>query len=417
LWYNTTKIIYDLIAHIFIMTTSLKYTLVTIIAFTGLFIAPTVFGATLTVNSTIGEQSVDGQCNFSEAISSIHAGVDQGDCIADITEPYGTNDRIEFNIGGGGVQTIIFNGGDTFITKPVIIDGITQPGGASCGTTTDLSDRNLLINLDFNNTTRLAFEYGSEGSHLRGVAIYGSSAAGVQIENEGNMTISCNHIGLDTQGDALLPLSKRNYFGGIAGWYLGPTALQNVTIGGPNVGDGNVITGNLCAGVEMYEQKLVNLTIENNRVGTDRAGLVALGNYEEGISLGSGSALGQESQNITIRDNIVGGNQASDYTSPTNCTQNEGGAEISFQGGSLGSAIQQIDLVFQGNFVGVGSDGITPLTFSASSQGGVGFSNITNLTIINNTISNNNGTGIGIYDSSIIDLTNNTISNNVELGS
>ncbi|MCB9809313.1 right-handed parallel beta-helix repeat-containing protein [Candidatus Nomurabacteria bacterium] len=391
--------------------------------FTALFIASTIlafffilvpntFAATITVDSTTGEAALDTECNFAEAIDSVNNGSDRGDCVAGTTDPYGTNDTIAFNIAGGGVQTIVFNAGIPGIVRPVVIDGLTQPddgasGPASCGTTSNLSDRNLLVNLDFNNAGNLDLGSGSEGSSIQGVAIYGSSQSGIGIHNAGNTTISCNHIGLDVVGTSL-PVN-RNYYSGITGSYGSATPLQNVTIGGPTVGDGNIITGNLCAGVEMYEQKIVNMTLENNRVGTDISGLATLGNYEEGISFGSGNYIGGESQNIVIRSNIVAGNQAADYPNPTNCSQTGGGSEIDIQGYDNGILVLNQDLVIENNYVGVGSDGVTPLPSVISSVTGVFVREILGGNISNNLISNNSQQGLNIYNSQTIDITNNRI--------
>lgn len=88
-----------------------------------------VSAATITVDSDVGEASPDALCNFGEAIDAINNGSDYADCAADITDPYGTNDTIAFNVNGGGVQTITFNSSIPTINQPVLIDGLTQPGG------------------------------------------------------------------------------------------------------------------------------------------------------------------------------------------------------------------------------------------------------------------------------------------------
>jgi hypothetical protein len=62
-----------------------------------------------------------------EAIDSINAGKNIN---ADVNAvgAYGTNDTIDFNIPGAGVHTILEDTLPT-VTKPVTIDGYSQPGG------------------------------------------------------------------------------------------------------------------------------------------------------------------------------------------------------------------------------------------------------------------------------------------------
>ncbi len=49
----------------------------------------------------------------------------------DITQPLGTNDTIDFNIPGGGMQTITPLSALPAVDSPVTIDGYTQPGSTA----------------------------------------------------------------------------------------------------------------------------------------------------------------------------------------------------------------------------------------------------------------------------------------------
>lgn len=186
-----------------------KYSLFVSIIAISVFFGLAASAATVTVDSLVGEaNAIDGECNVGEAINSINTGADSGDCVADVTDPYGTNDTIAFNIGGGGAQEIVFGASIGSLIQPVLIDGTTQPDGvggfASCGSLADLSDRNLLIAFNLNDQAAVSFSTGSDGGVLQGVAIFGSSNAAINIDTD-NITIRCNHIGtnLDASGPAL----------------------------------------------------------------------------------------------------------------------------------------------------------------------------------------------------------------------
>src|SRR5947209_8491362 len=81
----------------------------------------------------------DGSVSLREAITAVNAGNDLGDPDITAENPgtFGTNDTINFNIPGAGVQTINVGSAASAsgiplpnITKPVKIDGYTQPGAS-----------------------------------------------------------------------------------------------------------------------------------------------------------------------------------------------------------------------------------------------------------------------------------------------
>src|SRR5574340_1515632 len=57
--------------------------------------------ATITVDPTAADAAVagDGKCSLREAVLSVNAGADAGDCVADVTQTYGTNDTITLPAG------------------------------------------------------------------------------------------------------------------------------------------------------------------------------------------------------------------------------------------------------------------------------------------------------------------------------
>jgi hypothetical protein len=75
--------------------------------------------ATITVTSLGDAVANDGFVTLREALNSINMQKDTSDVIADITEPYGTNDQINFAVNG----TILLTGGQLSSTKAMKVNG------------------------------------------------------------------------------------------------------------------------------------------------------------------------------------------------------------------------------------------------------------------------------------------------------
>ncbi|MCD8528197.1 MAG: right-handed parallel beta-helix repeat-containing protein, partial [Candidatus Pacebacteria bacterium] len=173
------------------MTTSLKYILVTIIAFIGLFIAPTVFGATLVVDTTNDSDNSGVECSLRDAINAINTGAPVSTCVDTSGDGFGVNDRIHFDIPGAGPHTITALSGLPNLNQPVVIDGTTQ-AGASCGVQSDFSDRNLLIYLDGDNSVQDALVLRGSEITIQGLEIHNFTFRGINGVNIHSATISCN---------------------------------------------------------------------------------------------------------------------------------------------------------------------------------------------------------------------------------
>ncbi len=250
-------------------------------------------------------------------------------------------DTIAFDIGGGGIQTIQPTSALPEVTGPVVIDGTTQPSYAG----------SPFVVLDCSSFNDGSTGYGlwitAGDSTVRGLVINGVSGADIRIENGGNNLIVGNYLGTDVNGAVAVPgnantsnigvlvLSDHNTIGGTTelarnlisghnfyGVYLsgadatdnnvrgnfigmdvtGTLALGNYggvvveggtsnLIGGVEAGAGNVISGNLTAGVGMIDAD--DNQVQGNLIGTDVTGLQPLGNrtgiYVQG---GSGDVIG-----------------------------------------------------------------------------------------------------------------------------
>ncbi len=344
-------------------------------------------GALTSINALRASRGADGKISLREAIAATNA----------TRNVNGIIDEIDFAISGTGVQTITI--GTTAlpnITDAVRIDAWTQSGFSS----------SPLIELDGNDSGTLKdglkLASGSAGSTIRGFIINRFTGDGIEINSSNNNVIEGNWIGLDETGtvasaNALRGIyainstgliiggstvASRNVISGntqqgiyfdnvdistIQGNYIGTNAngtgdvngstantsqsgfiLTNGSssnqIGGTSASARNLISGNNHYGLEIQTSTSTNNSVQGNYIGTDVTGLTALGNDNGGFSFwgaGIGNTLGG---NVTGAGNVIAGNTG-----------------INVLVGSASSSA-----TIQGNKIGVGSDGSTILSSTAT---------------------------------------------------
>ena len=103
---------------------------------------------------------------------------------------------------------------------------------------------------------------------------------GITIENSDNNRIVGNYIGTNKEGTIALP----NIDFGVA-----IAKGEHNQVGGPNPGEGNVISGNGWGGIFIRFSESMNNTIEGNLIGTDVSGSGNLGNNHIGIQMDYGA--------------------------------------------------------------------------------------------------------------------------------
>ena len=178
--------------------------------------------------------------------------------------------------------------------------------------------------ISVSNQTNLTIGGASAGARN---VISGNTSGGIEINfGVSNSSIQGNYIGLDANGQAKIKNTGGIFVGG---------GCVNLTIGGPNAGQGNVISGNQSNGIDMNSTVHDNL-IQGNLIGTDRTGTFALGNGNFGINLAGSS-------------NQVGGAGSS---APRNVISGNGGAGIKI-GGDHNTLL--------GNFIGTDITGTKAL--------------------------------------------------------
>jgi uncharacterized repeat protein (TIGR01451 family) len=279
---------------------------------------------------------------------------------------------INFNIPGGGVQTISPVSALPAITQPTIIDGTSQPGYANAPLI-QISGDNAGAGVD-----GLVITGG--GTTVQGLAINKFTGKGIRLSGTGGDIIRSNYIGTDPSGSKAMANGDGIFVS---------DGSNNDTIGGLNANDFNLISGNMGAGINVSATATVTGTlIEGNLIGTDISGTQALGNSDFGVNVNNapGTIVGGT---VAGARNIISGNVG-------------GGVRL---GPGNGSEVQ-------GNYIGTDKTGTKAVGNSAA---GIFFGDGSNDTIggttvgAGNVISGNGGNGI---DSLTLVGTNETIQGN-----
>jgi hypothetical protein len=307
--------------------------------------------STVTVTGTGDTMAIDGVVTLREAISSINAGANFNPDVVGVGA-YGTADTINFNIPGAGVQSIAVTGSPLpGIGKKVTINGYSQPG-ASVNTLTNADNAVLLIELNGASAGAgadgLTLGTGSGLSTIKGLVINRFGGNGIVVQTDANSIIG-NFIGTDATGTARSPNgSFPNSGDGVR-----ITSAFNNDIGGTTPADRNIVSGNSLTGVHIIGTTAAPAEGNNilgNFIGVGADGISPVGNRTEPAPA-PGAPEGNNLFGVEISGgdlNIVGGTAA--------------GARnvIGFNGDGIeldnGSQQNRVE----GNFIGVGADGITP---------------------------------------------------------
>ena len=333
--------------------------------------------ATITVTGTGDTIAVDGVVTLREAIASINGGANINADVAAVGS-YGTNDTIHFNIPGAGVQTIAPSPALPNISKPLTIDGYSQPG-ASTNTQGLGLGTNAVLLIELNMAGGHALTLTGGNATVRGLVINRSHlAAGISLPSGSGYVIAGNFIGTNATGTAAGPGNDNT------GIDINST---NTTIGGLAPADRNLISGNVTNGISCCAAGVANTIIQNNLIGTDAAGTAALGNFAQGISLAGGTG------------NTVGS------TDPA-------GRNVIAASGQYGITIGSNGNTVEGNYIGTNVTGTSALPNAAVGVHVVGGNNTIGGTAAGagNLISGNSNSGI-LLDNQLV--TGNVVQGNL----
>ena len=200
--------------------------------------------------------------------------------ITETDDTTGVTPTINFNIPGGGVQTISLASALPAITAPVILDGYTQPGASA--NTLSASD-NAVLQVVINGAGVAASDVAglfitSSDTTVEGLVVNGfnnSNDVGIAISGTGatGNVVSGDFIGTNAAGTAAVPNA-----GGVAI----ENGAQYNTVGGTTAGAANVISGNTLGGAGFIYAGTSYNVIEGNLLGLNAAGTAAIGNGDSG---------------------------------------------------------------------------------------------------------------------------------------
>jgi CSLREA domain-containing protein len=223
--------------------------------------------ANFVVNST-GNQSDN---NAGNGVCRISNNNTQCTLRAAIQEANATTamDTITFAI-DSGPQRITLTSSLPTITRPVVIDGWTQPGFA--GTP--------LIEVRGDSGYGDGFKLSGGNSTVRGLIINGFGGDGIILTGStGNNVIEGNYIGTNADGSAPVPNEET----GIR------IQSPNNRIGGREVSQRNVVSGNtgrdIMGGIMVYGQSASGNIIQGNYIGLDATGMLPMGNEGRGVAI------------------------------------------------------------------------------------------------------------------------------------
>ncbi|HEX7770565.1 MAG TPA: CSLREA domain-containing protein [Dokdonella sp.] len=345
---------------------------------------PTAHAATITVTSTADTVAVDGACTLREAITASN-----NNAVADCGtgQPAPVVDVIAFAIPGGGPHVIRPATYLGAINESLTIDGTTQAGAIPNGASPQQGglDGSIAIELSGEDCTGCTLPFGfglSSGEFtLRGVAIDRypypiSQASGTQA----TFRFEGCHIGAAADG-------------------LAPGTPTGIAISGGNWHFGGLLPAqrNLIV-ASLFLGAAASITMQGNLVGTDRSGLEPQPIAGEAMQLRVGA--GQSA--------LIGGSEPA--------ARNVIASASSIGVHLLGFGADGAGLRVEGNHIGVGIDGLTPLPNGAA---GVRYGNSVPFgsgwpRVSGNTIAWNAGPGVEVAgtDATVAEVVGNSMHDN-----
>jgi CSLREA domain-containing protein len=229
-------------------------------------------------------------------------------------------------ISGNGADGIHFGGAgveNTVIQQNILglaADGSTDRGNDGDGVEADFAVGTTTV--------------GGTTAAARNV-VSGNAGTGLLLrQSSGTYLVQGNYIGMDAAGTTAVP----NGGGGVLVQGTNSTigGTTGVTVGGNCTGACNLISGNTGSGIHAGGGNL----IQGNYIGTDVTGLLDRGNTGAGISSGTDSSVTTIGGTVAAERNIISGNNSA-----------------GFNWSDVGASND----VIQGNYIGVGTDGQTPI--------------------------------------------------------
>ncbi len=279
-------------------------------------------------------------------------------------------DLIDFNINNGvAAKSIVLLSPLPAITESVAIDAATQPAYDGVPLV-EVSGEMLGAGSD-------GFLVQASTTVIRGLAINDFTGRGIVVQGAGCI-IEGNHIGTNLAGS----LIKANDGAGISIEAAGGSIVGGLTAAGMNV-----ISGNGGSGIVIGGAGAASNAIVGNRIGTNRAGTLALTNATNGVSLLAGA-----------NSTTIGGASAGARNVISGNTIHGVFVANSVSGGSI-----------ENKSIGTGPDETGDLGNKGDGVHMGGF----NTTILSNRISMNSGDGVSVEPAATgVSITQNRMAGN-----
>ena len=309
---------------------------------------------------------------------------------------------ISFDIPGSGVHTILPLTQLPTITKPVTIDGDSQPGSVANTNGPGLGDNaKPLIELSgVDDPSGIGLHVTAGNSSIRGLVINGFELQAIVLETQGGNVVAGNFIGTNAAGTAALANGYQNTANGAITIYQ---STDN-TIGGTAAADRNIISSNNGQGLSIGSNANGNV-VQGNFIGTDATGTVALTNASATV----------QSNGVLIAN--AGGNTIGGTTAAARNVISGNLRGIAFLTTTTGFATNWVE----GNFIGTDLTGTAPL---ANQGEGIYISSGTSIALpsiamvggtgvgAGNTIAFNAGSGVSVISGIGSDVSGNAILGN-----
>ncbi len=209
--------------------------------------------------------------------------------------------------------------GDGLLGQGNLINGMSNSGRAgvvmaSTGTMSNTISGNLIgTNISgtqpISNYFGIAIAAGASNNLIGGTEmgaknlISGNSEAGIVIQDEGttNNQIIGNFVGTDINGSDSISNT-------VFGIWIHSSASENL-VGGADTGEGNLVSGNGNAGIQLQSLGTDSNSILGNFIGTNISGTQALPNGTDGVVIALGAANNSIGSDTPGSGNIISGNQ------------------------------------------------------------------------------------------------------------
>jgi hypothetical protein len=334
----------------------------------------------------------------------------------------GTN-RIVFDIKGPTV--INLRSALPAITKPVTIDGTTEPGyhgdplivldGAGAGSATN----GLTVEAEHVTIEGLAINaFQADGIRINGPAanyttvvrdqIQYNAFNGVSIVNSADNVIGSSgaaDVISNNGGDGVLIYGSASVHNRVRDDFIGTSSGGSFAAGNggngveiyngasSNTVSGNVISANTGTGVWIHDAGTANNTLRGNFIGTNVDSSTGLGNGTNGVAIGEGA-----SDNRVVGGNVIGGNTGDGVylfgagTDGNTVTGNFVGTDRTGTV-ALGNTLQGVDIRD-----GANGNTVSRNSIAFNDDYGVLVDSASQDAILSNSIYGNGAGGIGLFD-------------------